>query len=191
MPAVDLIRHGQSTFNEAYAATGVDPLHFDARLTALGRRQVAEARERLLATPYELVVTSPLTRAIETAVGLFGGRGIPIMVEPLHRERLESSCDVGRGPHELRAEFPDLAFDHLAPVWWHDAPERDPRGWAIEEMDLVNQRRDAFAAWLAARPERVVAVVGHGTFFFHLTGRWMANCEVASWQAPARLESAR
>ena len=106
MAAVDLLRHGQSTFNEAYAATGVDPLHFDARLTELGRRQVAEARERLLSKSYDLVVTSPLTRAIETAVGVFGGRGIPIVVEHLHRERLESSCDVGRSAAELSAEFP-------------------------------------------------------------------------------------
>jgi hypothetical protein len=30
---------------------------------------------------------------------------------------------------------------------------------------------------LIARPERVIAVVGHGTFLFHLTGRFLANCE--------------
>src|SRR5690242_10039635 len=92
---VDLIRHGQSTFNAAYAQTGSDPLHYDARLTPLGHSQVAEARERLRAGDYELVVTSPFTRAIETAIGLFG-TSRPILVEALHRERLESSCDIGR-----------------------------------------------------------------------------------------------
>ena len=38
---VYLIRHGQSTFNAAYEQTGVDPMLFDAPLSALGVRQVA------------------------------------------------------------------------------------------------------------------------------------------------------
>ena len=69
---VDLIRHGQSTFNAAYAEIGSDPLHYDARLTPLGHAQVAAARETLRANAYELIVTSPFSRAIETTLGLFG-----------------------------------------------------------------------------------------------------------------------
>jgi broad specificity phosphatase PhoE len=181
MPAVDLVRHGQSTFNEAYERLKSDPMMFDARLTELGRQQVAETRARLLSRSYDLVVASPLTRAIETAVGIFGGRGIPIILEHLHRERLESSCDVGRAPPDLSVEFPDLRFDHLPAVWWHDAEERDPRGFAIESHEVVVERTMGFATWLRGRPEKSIAVVGHGTFFFHLTGRKFANCEVVSW----------
>ena len=39
--SLDLIRHGQSTFNATYAETGLDPFEEDARLTELGRRQVS------------------------------------------------------------------------------------------------------------------------------------------------------
>ena len=67
------IRHGQSTFNAAWAATGADPMHYDARLSALGREQVVAARATLLAYPVEIVLVSPLTRAIETALGVFDG----------------------------------------------------------------------------------------------------------------------
>ena len=42
------------------------------------------------------------------------------------------------------------------------------------------------AAWrrhqvdeVLSRPEQHTAVVGHGTFLFHLTGRVLANCETA------------
>ena len=47
---VYLIRHGQSTFNAAYARDGVDPMLFDAPLSALGRRQVATLRDAALAS---------------------------------------------------------------------------------------------------------------------------------------------
>lgn len=175
-----LIRHGQSTFNEIHSATGIDPMHFDARLTALGRRQVEEARQRLASTQPQLVVMSPLTRAIETALGIFGDRDANFLVSDLHREHLESSCDVGRAPRYLREEFPHLDFAHLDDHWWHDGP-LDPRGIPVEPHEMLIGRVGAFADWLRAREERTIAVIGHGTFFFHLTGKKFQNCESAFW----------
>jgi broad specificity phosphatase PhoE len=109
-----LIRHGQSTFNAIFDQTNVDPLHFDAPLSPLGRQQIDLARQKLamLPTP-NLVICSPLTRAIETTLGLFGGSEIPITVTCHHRERLGNSCDVGRPPGVLAAAFPMLSFSHL------------------------------------------------------------------------------
>jgi len=178
---VDLIRHGQSTFNAAYAETQRDPLHYDARLTPLGHAQVAAARATLAMTDYELIVTSPFTRAIETTLGLFGTSATPIFVEALHRERLESSCDIGRPAAALARDFPSLAFDHLADPWWHDGAEKDVLGHAIEPEAVFAARLAGFRAWLGARPERRIAVIGHGTFFFRLTGVALANCGVLRW----------
>jgi broad specificity phosphatase PhoE len=177
---VDLIRHGQSTFNAAYAETGSDPLHYDARLTPLGHAQVSAAREALRAADYELIVTSPFTRAIETAIGLFG-ISAPILVEALHRERLESSCDIGRPAAALAQDFPSLAFDHLDDPWWHDCAEKDALGHAIEPEHVFTARLADFRAWLAARSERSIAVIGHGTFFHRLTGVPFVNCGVLRW----------
>ncbi len=178
---VHCIRHGQSTFNAHFAQTGEDPLHFDAPLTELGQRQVAERAPELRQYPYELIVTSPLTRAIQTTLGLFGEHPAkpPIHIECLHREHLESSCDVGRSPSLLRQDFPHLAFDHLGEVWWHDEGERDPRGFACEPSHVFESRVEDFRRWLLDRPERMIAVVGHGTFFSRLTGQYLGNCEVA------------
>ena len=101
---VHCIRHGQSTFNAHFAETGLDPMHPDAPLTELGRRQAAERAVELRQYPYELVVTSPLTRAIQTTMALFGSHPAapPVHVECLHREHLESSCDVGSAPERRR-----------------------------------------------------------------------------------------
>ena len=155
---VYLIRHGQSTFNAAYARDGVDPMLFDAPLSALGRRQVATLRDAALAPPRErgggarrrasrgrrlgrligsglgatrrrpsggrsattfapmpeVVLCSPLTRALQTAVGAFEGTPARVEVLPELREHLTKSCDVGRPVGELVAEFPCANFERMA-----------------------------------------------------------------------------
>ena len=173
------IRHGESTFNAAHRLTGRDPGHIDARLTDRGLGQVAAARATVQAIPFDLVVTSPLTRAIQTTAGLFADHPArpDILVEVLHRECQESSCDVGRAASVLKAEFPHLTVDHLPEIWWHAEGEPIAEGVHIEPRRLFDRRVRAFRDWLAARPERTIAVVGHGTFFFHLTGVWLDNCE--------------
>jgi broad specificity phosphatase PhoE len=182
MPARKMlcIRHGESTFNAAWAATGADPLHYDARLSARGVEQVRQAREALRAFAVEAVMVSPLTRALQTAVGVFGDhpRAPRMHIVPLLRERVENSCDVGRAPAALAAEFPGLDFAHLPAVWWHAEGEGDERGVHVEPEAVVRRRVEDFRAMLVPRREAVIAVVGHGTFLRHLTGRALANCEV-------------
>ena len=128
-------------------------MHWDARLSALGREQVRQARDVMLRHPVELVLVSPLTRAIETAVGLFREhpRAPPMRVVPLLRERVENSCDVGRAPAELAAEFPGLDFAHLPPVWWHAEGEADDRGICVEPEAVVRARVAEFRASLRAQ----------------------------------------
>lgn len=188
-PKILLIRHGESTFNIAHRETGRDPGHLDARLTEVGRAQVTAAREQVREIPFELVVTSPLTRALQTTAGLFGDHPArpPILVEVLHRECQEASCDIGRAPALLAAEFPQFRLDHLPEVWWHAEGEPGPAGFHIEPRDLFHGRVSAFCDWLRARPERTIAVVGHGTFFHRLLGRWLANCEIAPFDPTAPL----
>lgn len=178
-----LIRHGESTFNAAQSEGAADPMLFDAPLTARGHAQVAAARLALRDRRMEAVITSPLTRALQTTLGLFGDHPDQprIAVEVGHRERLESSCDQGRSPLLLAREFPTLALDHLPETWWHDEGEPNPSGIRVEPVETLLARLADFVEALRARPERHLAVVGHGTFFHHLTGRWLANCEIVEW----------
>ena len=178
---VYLIRHGQSTFNALYEIDGIDPMHFDARLSPLGLQQVAETRQATSELGVDLVVVSPLTRAIQTALGLFDGALTPIIVNDLLRERLHCSCDVGRPPGDLKAEFPQLSFDHLDHAWWLHGKDNRP-GIIAESEELLARRLGEFSTWIAGRPEVSIAVVGHGEFFRRLAGRYLANCEIAEWQ---------
>lgn len=177
-----LIRHGQSTFNSAFEATGVDPLLFDAPLSELGLEQLRRARVQLASLPKpDVILSSPLTRAVQTALGLFGDSDVQISISALHRERLENSCDVGRSPSALAADFPSLRFDHLENPWWHDGI-KDKRGVASEPLDDFHDRVSKFSAWARSLHGNTVAVVGHCTFFGALTGYQFANCEVRCWQ---------
>ena len=177
---VYLIRHGESTFNVLFEKSGIDPLHFDAPLSDNGFRQVASARPAMPELGADLVVTSPLTRALQTAVGLFEDQPVPIIVSEIHRERLGNSCDVGRNPSLLMDEFPQLSFGHLDEVWWHDG-EKDDRGVPVEPYNLLSRRLSDFSRWIKNRHEQTIVVVGHGTFFHRLTGQHMENCEIVKW----------
>ena len=126
------------------------------------------------------VITSPLTRAIQTALAIFDGVA-PIRVGADHREQLQHSCDVGRPPEALQRDFPDLSFAHLQNVWWHQGPEND-NGVAEEPDDVFRRRIDAFARSLDRITDRPVAIVGHNNVFRAMIGRAMENCEIHLYQ---------
>ena len=176
------IRHGESTFNAAWRDTQVDPLHFDAPLSEAGVEQVRLTRMTLADFPFELVITSPLTRALQTATGIFDSHPSrpQFIVSALLRERVENSCDIGRPPSRLAGDFPALDFAHLQDQWWHVDGAPDVRGICVESVAVVEARVAEFRAYVQSRPEKRVAVVGHGTFLFHLTRRVLANCEIAA-----------
>jgi len=173
---VYFIRHGQSEFNAVHKDGDSDPLIFDAPLTEQGHRQAEAARELVAGLGIQKVITSPLTRAIQTALCLFEGIA-PIEVDAGHREMLLHSCDVGRSPEALQQDFPDLSFHHLQDAWWHQGPEND-HGVAVEPEDVFLERIGAFDRGLTRITERPVAIVGHGNVFRALIGRMMENCEI-------------
>nr|KJB79522.1 hypothetical protein B456_013G053200 [Gossypium raimondii] len=89
-----LVRHAQGIHNvdgdKNYKAY-MSPEYFDAHITPLGWQQVDNLRKHVhecgLAKRIDLVITSPLLRTLQTAVGVFGGDGytermdvVPLMV---------------------------------------------------------------------------------------------------------------
>ena len=176
---VYLIRHGQSEFNAA-AHHGVDPMIFDAPLTELGRAQADQVRGEIADLGIRQVISSPLTRAIQTALRIFDDLA-PITIEATHREWLTHSCDVGSPPEKLSSDFPMLSFDHLDDHWWHKGPVNE-NDVPVEPESVFHGRVQDFFDVLAAAETRPVAIVGHGNFFQEMIGRMMVNCEVHSYQ---------
>jgi broad specificity phosphatase PhoE len=177
---VYLIRHGQSEFNVVHEADGTDPMIYDAPLTALGRTQAQRVRETIDDLNIQQVITSPLTRAIQTAMTIFDGIA-PITVMAEHRELIGHSCDIGRAPDLLQKDFPTLSFDHLNKIWWHQGPTNDT-GIPIEPHSVFQARINQFRDYLRGVTDRPVAIVGHGDTFKELAGFGMANCEVRQYE---------
>lgn len=69
LPRLYFVRHGRSTHNESDEDR---PLIWDAPLHALGVRQASMLRQRLAQVPFDLCFTSPLTRAVQTALIALG-----------------------------------------------------------------------------------------------------------------------
>ncbi len=164
-----LVRHGQSEWNAAYTRTRIDPNIPDPPLTAEGRRQAAEAAASLAELRIERLLTSPYVRALETADIIAARLEVPVVVEPLVRERAAFSCDIGTPRSRLAARWPLLRFDHVDEIWWQSTEETDEQLW---------HRCDRFR--VAARTLRHwqrVAVVTHWGFIRAIAGVEARNGE--------------
>jgi glucosyl-3-phosphoglycerate phosphatase len=171
-----VMRHGHSLFQETYEVTGVDPGIEDAGLSERGRAQVQAVAERVARLELDLVVTSPFTRALDTALGVVGESDTPIHVDALVRERLGDACDIGRPASELALAYPKLEFRQLEDVWWSTDGEPDERGVPIEPRAALDARVAAFEDWLATREEQSILLVSHAGFIRGLAGIEPDNC---------------
>lgn len=173
-----LVRHGEAQHNAQWCQHSSTA---DTRLTECGRRQALALASHPALVQCTLLVVSPLSRAIETAVAIFGEACHALVyLCPLCSERRDSGapCNEGSAKSSLACRFPFVrgwhGFDEL-PDDWCVTPEADAHDcWRT-------QRVPAFLAWLRRRAEERIVVVGHGGFFSdeRLAGRMLANCEMA------------
>lgn len=170
---ISFARHGQAQHNvraermrdegcdfDAFIAQMKVDDAFDAELTERGREEARAAHAALPAgVSPELVVASPLSRAIETARILYPDRaaaGTFVAVEELREWSGQLENGRRRPSAELAAKFPGLDVAQLPA----DETNWDPVD--LEAEASVAARGLAALAWLAKRPEDRIAVVAHG-----------------------------
>ncbi|CAE7272854.1 unnamed protein product [Symbiodinium pilosum] len=169
---IAFVRHAQAGHNADHALVN-NP---DNPLTEAGIAQALKAKEGPAGEAVrgaQVVVTSPLTRAMQTAGLLMGGGGLA-EVDPGISERWSAPCDEGTVKSELvNARHPGLeeisawkGFQELEEVWW---PQPGEDQWG---------RAEAFLARARERSEERIVFVGHGGFWERVLGRYLSNCEV-------------
>lgn len=201
---VHVVRHGESLHNAkvfaSYGADANDIRYADSPLTPHGEKQADSIAARIAAIDPDLIVCSPLTRALQTClracVGLSGSK---VVVHRGLRERLAYSCDVGSRASVLRERFPGVDFGELEEVWWwregegegsvEESVERLREGapgspTGVEPKEEWVKRAGHVKRWLVERPERNVVVFGHGVVLRALLADrgkqapFLTNCEI-------------
>jgi glucosyl-3-phosphoglycerate phosphatase len=165
-----LLRHAQSEFNLHFTVTRRDPGIADPKLTPLGHLQARQAAERLAALPIRRIIASPYTRALQTAAPIARALGgVPIVVNPIVRERYAFACDVGSPCTELARAWPHLDFSHIEEIWW--PPVEEP-------AEGIAARAALFRAEMAALPDwSDTLVISHWGFILAMTGEKIANVQ--------------
>lgn len=170
VPAVLLIRHGQSTWNAAGRWQG----HGDPPLSPLGRRQAFSLAQTLAGTALDRILCSDLRRAIETADVLGEALGIAPQVDPALRE-----LDVGRWSGLTRRQIADREPELLA-RFDRDEPDVRPGG-GESRRELAVRARGALARIVGERPGARIAVVTHlGVIRALVPGAAPRNGEIAT-----------
>jgi broad specificity phosphatase PhoE len=135
--AVYLIRHAESNYNAARkqnAAKGIDLQDYkfhedyiDTNITSEGFEQAKLTAELVKDINITYVVVSPLRRALITSREIFKNhKNKPkIVVWPILREILSSSCDLPDNLETIKQEFPEVDFSEMDKF-------QDKEAWILE-----------------------------------------------------------
>jgi probable phosphoglycerate mutase len=147
-----LVRHGETE----WARLGRHTSRTDVPLTETGREQALTLGRRLAGMAFALVLTSPLSRAAETAA--LAGFGDVAVVDPELREWDYGALE-GRLTADIREDYPGWS------IWTGPWPDG-------ETVDQVGARADLVLARIRA-VDGDVLVFSHGHFLRVLAARWL------------------
>jgi broad specificity phosphatase PhoE len=145
------LRHGQTDWNLEGRYQGQS----DIPLNAIGISQAHVAAERLAGVQIDLIVTSPLIRAVATAAIVAEKLQKPIYIDRGLVERNFGSFD-GLVRHEVKAQYglrPDQSSRDILPT------DADPFEEIFERIPPV------ITKWLTARPGKLLLFVSHSGVF--------------------------
>lgn len=164
LPKLWLLRHGETEWSRDGRYTGLT----DLPLTEHGEQQALAAREHLAGVDFDLVLTSPLQRAVRTAelAGFTDAEVLPFAHE------WDYGDNEGLNSARVREENPGYLI-------WNDGV---PNG---ETLDQVSERADRVIARVQAgcgtpadrdpdaRPVENALLVAHGHFLRVVAARWL------------------
>ena len=165
-----LIRHGYSLHNQLYPKMGMSAFYdnevIDSPLLKKGRDEAQELRNKesiyqYMTTKVELVLVSPLVRALETASIIFKDSNIPIVCQEFLREfpNGKQMCNQRSEIVSRIKEYPHINFENIVSnkdIYWNEDRH--------ETLDELNKRIEITKKYLFNRPEQTIAIVGHGSF---------------------------
>lgn len=191
---VHVIRHGEAAHN-------IDKHCERQRNTALteaGRQQAHSLQSIAMSPPPEVVLTSPILRALQTTNALFDDHfrqlfpaSLTIHVVPDARERISKPEHLCELPLPSPAAAPQGSGDFSTYDW---SLVMTAHGGNVEAWEQLLQTTDADKAnidlrakrlsdYIESRSETTFCLVSHGAFLMRLTGDdYMRNCEMRTYE---------
>lgn len=168
---LQLIRHGETEANKRGILVGSS----DVPLNDTGRSQCALLAGRMRQEPPDLIFSSPLQRAVETALLVFG-KDARIVTDSRLRE-----FHFG--------QWEDLAFKEIAaryPELWHNWVHKrqdTPIPGAEDFTDFARRLSTFCTDTIARHPGQTLAVVSHGGCIRALLGHYFSgSAEAGYWR---------
>jgi ribonuclease H / adenosylcobalamin/alpha-ribazole phosphatase len=174
------VRHGLTELNRDKRVGG----RYDAPLIEEGRRQAREANGSFDGTHFDVVISSPLSRALETAEIIAGVRREDIVVEEGCTERSFGKME-GLTPAQVRERLPQVRYVRIGHV---DYSLNPPGGETFEQ--LHERARRFLERTLELHGGKKILLFGHENFLQQLHGvihglgpmksleRAILNCEL-------------
>jgi broad specificity phosphatase PhoE len=157
---VSTIRHGLTELNRDKRVGG----RIDVSLIAEGRQQAEEAAATLAGTPFDVVVSSPLRRSVETASLVTGLPPEMIEIDELCTERSFGKME-GIDPADVPKLHPEVRYLRVGHIGYSLNP---PGGEPFEDL---HGRAGRFLEGLLGRHRgRRVLVFSHQNFLQQLHG---------------------
>lgn len=150
MTEIILCRHGQTDWNTQGRYQG----RTDVPLNAYGRRQARELAQTLEHCPINVVYSSTLERAYDTAVEIARPRGLEVRRDP-RLDEIDQGLWEGMRHDEIMLRHPEklMAWQH------HPIDLRLPEGETLEEVRL--RVRAALDDMMLLHQGMVICVVAH------------------------------
>jgi broad specificity phosphatase PhoE len=154
------VRHGLTELNRDKRVGGC----YDAPLIEEGRRQAREANGPFDGTHFDVVISSPLSRALETAEIIAGVRREDIVVEEGCTERSFGEME-GLTPAQVRERLPQVRYVRIGHV---DYSLNPPGGETFEQ--LRERARRFQERTLELHGGKRILLFGHENFLQQLHG---------------------
>jgi broad specificity phosphatase PhoE len=152
MKKIYFVRHGESEGN-----SGPIRQTKETPLTEKGRQQAQFVAKRCNKLGAELIVSSTMVRAKQTAEYVVSEAQLPIEHSDLFVERRRGSEVLGKPKDDPAAlEVEEIIKKHFADPGFRHSDE--------ENFDDLKQRAKDALEYLANRPEEIMIVVSHGFF---------------------------
>lgn len=154
------VRHGLTELNRDKKVGG----RVDVPLIEEGRRQAKEANETFDGTPFDVVISSPLSRALETAEIVAGVSREEVVIDEGCTERSFGEME-GLRPEEVRERLPQVEYVRIGHVNYSLNP---PGGETFEE--LHERAREFLKRTVRTHGGKKILLFAHENFLQQLHG---------------------